>query len=79
VSNSETDVILARCAEFERLVGRQALSIDSLHAEIDRMEDDRRSIRWILGGIGGPLNDNRLGYSPEQLVPFSQIKAHASS
>lgn len=61
-----------------KLIAEQALKIYNLEAEVTRMEDDRRSIRMIIYGIGGPLNDNVRGYTRDQMVPFAQIAEHAA-
>ena len=61
-----------------KLIAQQALKIANLEAEVTRMEDDRRSIRQIIYSIGGPLNDNRLGYTPSQLITFAHIEAHVA-
>jgi hypothetical protein len=33
----------------------------------------QKEIGLIIYGMGAPLNDNLLGYTKEQLVPFSRI------
>lgn len=59
-------------------IGIQAMKIDNLEKVITAMEDDRRSIRMIIYGCGGPLNDNVRGYTRDQMLPFAQIMEHAA-
>ncbi len=37
------------------------------------MSEAMRKINLIIYGIGGPLNDNNLAYTNEQLQPFWRI------
>jgi hypothetical protein len=59
-----------------KLIAQQALKIANLEAEVTRMNDDRRSIHMVIYGIGGPLNDNRRGYTREQMTDFALIAQH---
>ena len=56
-----------------KLIARQALRI----MELEDIEMDLRSriskAKMRMYCIGGPLNDNRLGYSNAQLVTFQRI------
>jgi len=60
------------------LIAKQQLQIEDL---IRLLEEARANIREIHGsivGIGGPLNDNKLGYTKEQLKIFWYVEALAA-
>jgi len=58
---------------YEQLTAEQALQIANLKEKVDILEQDRQRVRNVLFCIGGPLNDNRLGFTSAQLQPFWQI------
>lgn len=58
---------------YEELTAQQALEIANLKAELEICKACMREITMILCCIGGPLNDNVLGYSKEQLGPLHRI------
>ena len=60
-----------------QLIAQQALKIANLEAKVTSMNDDRRSIHMIIYGIGGPLNDNKLHFTPEQMRVFQRIADHS--
>ena len=60
------------------LIGIQAMKIANLENVITALEDDRRSIRMIIYGCGGPLNDNVRAYTRDQMVTFAQIAEHVA-
>lgn len=55
------------------LIARQAKQIAMLSIELDALKQAIRSVRGTIYCIGGPLNDNRLGYTATQLMPFERI------
>lgn len=57
----------------DALIAAQAKKIFELEAELGRCKKALEQIHLICVGIGGPLNDNRLGYTRGQLGPFWQI------
>ena len=59
-------------------IGIQAMKIANLENVITAMEEDRKAIRMIIYGCGGPLNDNVRGYTRDQMVPFAQIAEHVA-
>lgn len=59
--------------EDDKLVAKQARDIDRLTTENVDMSEALERIRLRMVCIGGPLNDNRLAYSNEQLVTFAHI------
>lgn len=63
--------------DYEKLCAQQALQIANLTARVKAMNEAMRKIHMEVYGIGGPLNDNKLGYSRQQMVPFSRIAAQA--
>ena len=55
-------------------IARQAMRLEALEIENERL---RRNIKNAINNIvciGGPLNDNKLGYSKQQMVTFWRIK-----
>ena len=56
-----------------QLIARQAMEIATLKDQLDDFEKRLARIHMELTGIGGPLNDNALGYSSKQLMPFGRI------
>ncbi len=55
-------------------IARQAMRLEALEIENERL---RRNIKNAINNIvciGGPLNDNKLGYSKQQMVTFWLIK-----
>lgn len=55
------------------LIARQAKQIEELRDEVaDLKERARRALSHIYC-VGGPLNDNNLGYSSHQMVTFDRI------
>lgn len=55
------------------LIARQAKQIEELRDEVADLKCRVRSARLHIYCIGGPLNDNKLGYSRPQMVTFSRI------
>lgn len=56
------------------IIARYAERIEEL---TDELRDYERRVKNAIGlmiRIGGPLNDNKLGYTKEQLVTFKQIE-----
>ncbi len=60
--------------ENDELVALQARKIAELEKEIAVYRDNARQISILLCKVGGPLNDNILKYSPEQLTIFFKIE-----
>lgn len=67
-------------ADFERidmkeaeLIARQAKQIEELRDEVSNLKERARRARLHIYCIGGPLNDNKLGYSKPQMVTFARI------
>lgn len=58
---------------LEQLVAKQQLEIEKLKSVLEMYEKDREYIRCVLVGIGGPLNDNKLGYTSEQRAELRNI------
>jgi len=63
----------------DTLIAQQALELAELKERLYALEDRMSSIRMQCTGIGGPLNDNKLAYSPKQLGPFNRIHQLATS
>jgi hypothetical protein len=59
--------------EDDKLILKQARRIAELEDQLDWRKEAMAEIHRELYGIGGPLNDNLLGYSKPQLRPFFNI------
>ncbi|MCK5605044.1 hypothetical protein KAR91_24350 [Candidatus Pacearchaeota archaeon] len=57
----------------EKLIAQQALKIAEMEEEIKAFKEANKEIYGIIFCIGGPLNDNKLGYTHSQMGPFSEI------
>ena len=55
------------------LIARQAQQLEELRDEVADLKARACRARSHIYCIGGPLNDNKLGYSKPQLVTFSRI------
>lgn len=58
----------------QEVIARQAVKLERLEAENAQLKDSIARARLHIICIGGPLNDNKLGYSKEQLYTFHRIK-----
>ncbi len=59
--------------ENTELIARQAKENAELRDEVAELKERIVSVNNILYCIGGPLNDNKLEYSREQLSTFLAI------
>ena len=59
--------------ENTELIARQAKENAELRDEVAELKERIVSVNNILYCIGGPLNDNKLEYSREQLSTFFAI------
>lgn len=55
------------------LIARQAKQIEELRDDLADLKERCRRSRLHICGIGGPLNDNKMRYSPAQMVIFARI------
>ena len=55
------------------IIAEQAKALFKAERRVEALEDAMRRIHLKLICVGGPLNDNVLGYSEEQLKPFRAI------
>lgn len=55
------------------LIARQAKQIEELRDEVEELKERSRRARLHIYCIGGPLNDNKLGYSKTQMITFWRI------
>jgi hypothetical protein len=58
---------------YEQLTAQQALKIATLEAELQARKEAMGEIHLRLVCVGGPLNDNRLGFNGPQLNLLQQI------
>jgi len=57
----------------EEIIARQARKIENLERRVADLERAKNEARLHIYGIGGPLNDNKLRYSREQMATFFRI------
>lgn len=55
------------------LIARQARQIEEMRDELVDLKERIRNARLHIYCIGGPLNDNVLGYTRAQMAPFFRI------
>ena len=55
------------------LIARQALKLAALQEDVEELRERISCATLRIICIGGPLNDNKLHYSKEQLVTFQRI------
>lgn len=60
------------------LIARQARKIEELQDSVFDLNNRISKARMHIYCIGGPLNDNRLGYSKAQMVTFWRISEELS-
>lgn len=56
------------------LIARQALQIEELRDEVKMLREGISVARGHMICIGGPLNDNVLGFTKEQRFVFHRIE-----
>ena len=57
----------------EELIARQAKQLEELRDELADLKERVGKALLHIYCVGGPLNDNRLGYTKQQMVTFAQI------
>lgn len=57
----------------EELIARQAKQLEELRDEVADLKERSRRARLHIYCIGGPLNDNKLGYTKPQMATFAYI------
>lgn len=55
------------------VIARQAVKIETIEADNERMRQALQDAKLHIVCVGGPLNDNKLGYSKEQMWTFQRI------
>ena len=55
------------------LIARQAKQLEELRDEVADLKERARRARMHIYCIGGPLIDNKLGYTRAQMVTFARI------
>lgn len=55
------------------LIARQAKQIEELRDEVTELREGIREARLHMICVGGPLNDNVLGFTKEQRMVFHRI------
>lgn len=59
--------------ECAKLIAAQQLELADLRQQVAQHNRDKQDVRNMIYCIGGPLNDNKLKYSREQMVIFQRI------
>lgn len=57
----------------DELIARQSKQIEELRDELADLKERAGRAKMHIYCIGGPLNDNKLGYSKPQMVTFFRI------
>jgi predicted aminopeptidase len=57
----------------DQLIARQAQQIEELRDEVSALKARISKARGYIYCIGGPLNDNKLGYTKAQMWTFFRI------
>lgn len=57
----------------DELIARQAMQLEELRDEVADLKARMRAAWSHIYCIGGPLNDNKLGYSRPQMETFFRI------
>lgn len=57
----------------DELIAKQQLEIEELKSISSTRKEALRKISRLCTCIGGPLNDNKKGYTKEQMLDFWQI------
>lgn len=57
----------------DEIIARQARKIERLERRVADLEKAKNEARQHIYCIGGPLNDNKLGYSRAQMTTFFLI------
>lgn len=57
----------------QELIGKQQLQIEEMKEALKNCEEAFRKIRGVIYCVSGPLNDNKLKYTPKQMNDFFQI------
>lgn len=57
----------------DQLIARQAQQIEELRDEVSALKARISKARSHIYCIGGPLNDNKLGYTRAQMATFFRI------
>lgn len=60
------------------LITKQQLEIETLKRQVKEYKENCGTIQDIIYCIGGPLNDNKLGFSHKQQMTFFQIMEHVN-
>lgn len=63
----------------EELITKQQIRIEELEEENQNFRKARGMALGHIYCIGGPLNDNKLGYSKPQMVTFALIARELES
>lgn len=58
----------------DEVIANQAREIQELKVQIEQATEIKHSIMMMLVGIGGPLNDNKLGFTTAQFPLFHAIE-----
>ena len=57
----------------DELIANQARQIANLNEQVRNYRDSAKRVVSLIYGIGGPLNDNKLGYTKEQILDWFKV------
>lgn len=62
-----------RKVEMAHMIALQSIKLEKQKLKIKAFKKAEEEIHGIIYGIGGPLNDNCLGFTPDQFPAFKKI------
>lgn len=57
----------------DELIAKQARQIANLEEQVRDYRDSAKRVVNLIYAIGGPLNDNKLGYTKEQMLDWTRV------
>lgn len=69
----EPSMIIEEATEWQRRFLELYVQNEDLRHKVKEYQEAMKKVEKTLYNIGGPLNDNRYGYTKDQLYPFFRI------
>jgi hypothetical protein len=57
----------------DELIAKQTRQIANLEEQVRDYRDSAKRVVSLIYGIGGPLNDNKLGYTKDQMLDWTRV------
>lgn len=57
----------------DELIAKQARQIANLEEQVKDYRDSAKRVVSLIYSVGGPLNDNKLGYTKEQMLDWTRV------